>query len=61
MLRCPVTRSTLKQDGDFLVADVGGLKYPVRDGIAVMLQEEAQLPDGVATLEEFKQKFAGRS
>ena len=57
LLRCPLTRSRLKLEGDFLVAEVGGLKYPVRDGIPVMLAEEAQLPEGVATLDEFKQKF----
>ena len=57
MLRCPLTRSKLTLEGDFLVAEVGGLKYPVRDGIPVMLVEEAKLPAGVATLDEFKQKF----
>jgi uncharacterized protein YbaR (Trm112 family) len=58
ILRCPLTRSPLRQEGDFLIAEVGGLRYPVRDGIPVMLAEEAQLPHGVASLDEFKQKFA---
>ena len=44
VLRCPVTRSRLRQEGDFLVAEVGGLSYPVREGIPVMLAEEARLP-----------------
>jgi uncharacterized protein YbaR (Trm112 family) len=57
MLRCPLTRSRLTLEGDFLVAEVGGLKYPVRDGIPVMLVEEAKLPAGVASLDEFRQKF----
>lgn len=57
ILRCPLTRSRLKHEGDFLVAEVGGLSYPVRDGIPVMLIEEARLPAGVASLDEFKQKF----
>ena len=57
ILRCPLTRSPLRQEGDFLVAEVGGLAYPVRDGIPVMLVEEARLPQGVASLDEFKQKF----
>ena len=60
ILRCPLTRSVLRQEGDFLVADVGGLKYPVREGIPVMLVEEAQLPQGVGSLEEFKAKFAAQ-
>ena len=57
VLRCPVTRSRLRQEGDFLIAEVGGLSYPVRDGIPVMLAEEARLPAGVANLESFKQQF----
>ena len=40
------------------MAEVGGLKYPVREGIPVMLVEEAQLPEGVESLEAFKTKFA---
>ena len=54
MLRCPLTRSKLKQEGDFLIAEVGGLAYPVREGLPVMLMEEAKLPAGVASLEELK-------
>jgi uncharacterized protein YbaR (Trm112 family) len=57
LLRCPVTRSTLRQEGDWLIADVGGLRYPVRDGIPVMLPEEAQLPPGVVTLDDFRKRF----
>jgi uncharacterized protein len=58
ILRCPLTRSALRQEGDFLTAEVGGLKYPVREGIPVMLVEEAQLPEGVESLDAFKTKFA---
>ena len=54
MLRCPLTRSRLRQEGDFLVAEVGGLSYPVRDGIPVMLIEEARLPAGMESLEALK-------
>jgi uncharacterized protein YbaR (Trm112 family) len=57
MLRCPLTRSRLTLEGDFLVAEVGGLRYPVRDGIPVMLVEEAKLPSDVTSLDEFKQKY----
>jgi uncharacterized protein len=59
ILRCPLTRSALRQEGDFLIAEVGGLRYPVREGIPVMLVEEAQLPAGVESLDAFKAKFAG--
>ncbi|HTW93330.1 MAG TPA: Trm112 family protein [Tepidisphaeraceae bacterium] len=58
ILRCPVTRSPLRQDGDFLVSEVGGLRYPIRDGIPVLLAEEATLPQGCASLDEFKKQFA---
>jgi uncharacterized protein YbaR (Trm112 family) len=54
ILRCPLTRSRLRSEGEFLVAEVGGLAYPVRDGIPVMLMEEARLPAGVSSLEELK-------
>jgi len=57
ILRCPITRSPLRQEGDWLIAEVGGLRYPVRDGIPVMLPEEAQLPAGVSSLDEFRQRF----
>jgi uncharacterized protein YbaR (Trm112 family) len=60
ILRCPITRSRMKQEGDFLIAEVGGLAYPVRDGIPVMLAEEARLPAGCASLEEFKREFQAR-
>ena len=57
ILRCPLTRSKLREEDDFLIAEVGGLRYPVRDGIAVMLIEEAKLPQGIESLDEFKAKF----
>jgi uncharacterized protein len=57
LLRCPLTRSRLHQEGDWLVAEVGGLRYPIRDGFPLMLVEEARLPAGIATVDEFKAKF----
>jgi len=56
-LRCPLTRSRLRQEGDYLVAEVGGLMYPIRDGFPVMLIEEARLPSPFRTLEEFKARY----
>ena len=58
ILRCPLTRSKLRQEGDFLIAETGGLAYPVREGIPVMLVEEAKLPAGINSLDEFRQRFA---
>ncbi|MHB1158213.1 MAG: Trm112 family protein [Phycisphaerales bacterium] len=57
ILICPLTRSKLRIEGDELVAETGGLRYPIRDGIPVLLIEEAKLPQGVTTLDEFKAKF----
>ena len=54
MLRCPLTLSRLRLEGEELVAEVGGLRYPVREGIPQMLPEEARLPDGVASLDALK-------
>ena len=57
VLRCPLTHSALRQDGDRLIATVGGLSYPIRAGIPVMLMEEATLPAGVASLDELKRQL----
>lgn len=57
LLRCPLTHSRLRHEGDWLVAEDGGLAYPIRDGIPCMLPEEARLPEGVKSLEEFKHRL----
>lgn len=58
ILVCPLTRSPLRQEGEFLVAEIGGLRYPIRDGIPVLLVDEAELPAGCQSLEQFKQDYA---
>lgn len=60
ILVCPLTRSKLRQEGDGLVAekpDGAGLRYPIRDGIPVLLIEEAALPAGVANLDAFRARY----
>lgn len=57
ILICPLTRSKLRLEGDELVGEIGGLRYPIRDGIPVLLIEEAAMPPGIASLDEFKAKF----
>ncbi|MCH2350528.1 MAG: Trm112 family protein [Pseudomonadales bacterium] len=44
MLVCPVTKTSLvyKQEQNELWAKASGLSYPIRDGIPVMLPEEAR-------------------
>ncbi len=48
-LVCPVTRTPLRHDAaqGELVSDAAGLAYPIRDGVPVMLVEEARrIQDG---------------
>ena len=56
-LRCPVTHSKLRRDGDWLVAERSGLAYPIRDGIPVLLIEEARLPEGVKSIDELRSQM----
>jgi uncharacterized protein YbaR (Trm112 family) len=44
ILVCPVTRGPLKYDREAqeLVSDSAGLAYPIRDGIPIMLPDEAR-------------------
>ena len=43
-LACPATRTPLRHDPetDELVSDAAGLAYPIRDGVPVLLVEEAR-------------------
>ena len=43
-LVCPITRTALRYDeaAEELISVEAGLAYPVRDGVPVMLVEEAQ-------------------
>jgi uncharacterized protein len=43
-LVCPLTRTPLRYDEERqeLVSEAAGLAYPVRDGVPVMLAEEAR-------------------
>ena len=43
-LCCPVTRTPLRYDQEAgeLVSEAAGLAYPIRDGVPVMLVEEAR-------------------
>ena len=42
ILVCPKTHSSLVLHGDELVSKEGKLAYPIRDGIPIMLIEEAR-------------------
>ena len=44
ILVCPLTRTKLRYDeaAQELISDEAGLAYPIRDGVPVMLVEEAR-------------------
>ena len=44
ILVCPLTRTPLRYDKEAqeLVSDEAGLAYPIRDGLAVLLVDEAR-------------------
>ena len=51
MLVCPVTHGPLRYDREKqeLISDQAGLAYPVRDGIPIMLSNEARLLSNAET------------
>lgn len=46
ILACPACKSPLREEGDRLICSGNscGLRYPVKDGIPVMLVDEAEKP-----------------
>ena len=47
ILVCPVTRTPLQydRDGGELISEAAGLAFPIRDGVPVMLVEDARRLD----------------
>jgi len=47
ILVCPLTKATLRYDraAQELISDDAGLAYPIRDGIPIMLVDEARRLD----------------
>ncbi len=48
ILVCPLTKGPLRYDAEAqeLISDQAGLAYPIRDGIPIMLVDEARQIDG---------------
>ena len=44
ILACPLCKTAVRLDGERLVCVQCGRRYPVRDGIPVMLVEDAEPP-----------------
>lgn len=53
ILVCPLTKGPLRYDhaAQELVSEQAGLAYPIRDGIPIMLVDEARQLDGGGTSE----------
>jgi uncharacterized protein YbaR (Trm112 family) len=47
ILVCPLTKKTLRYDAEKqeLISDGAGLAFPIRDGIPIMLPDEARVLD----------------
>ena len=58
-LVCPLGKKELKIDTssageNFLVCTYCNVKYPIKDGIPVLLIDEAILPEGAGSIDELK-------
>ncbi len=65
ILHCPLKPSQTKLllDGDHLRCERCSLRFKIRDGIPVLVVEEAELPPGCAVLDDLpckKEARAGR-
>ncbi len=45
ILACPVCKTPIRLDQERIVCTKCGRRYPIREGIPVMLVEEADLPE----------------
>jgi uncharacterized protein len=54
VLRCPIGKAPLKQKNENLVCSACGVIYPIKDGIPVLLIDEAILPEGIRDISELK-------
>ncbi|MGN6368533.1 MAG: Trm112 family protein [Phycisphaerae bacterium] len=50
---CPITHSKLHLEGDELVSEIAGIRYPIRDGLPVLLPDAAKLPPNT-TLDQLR-------
>ena len=45
ILACPVCHAPVHQEGEWIVCEGCGRRYPIRDGLPIMLVEEAVVPE----------------
>ncbi len=51
ILRCPICKTAVSLQQDRLICGQCGRRYPIREGIPVMLPEEATPPGARSTME----------
>lgn len=51
-IRCPIGKAALVQKDGFLACTLCNVKFPVREGIPVLLIDEAILPEGIKDTKE---------
>jgi uncharacterized protein len=52
ILVCPMGKEPLRLEGNTLICTKCGTKFAIEDDIPIMLMEEAQLPEGITSIEE---------
>jgi uncharacterized protein YbaR (Trm112 family) len=52
ILVCPMGKSELELNGDRLTCKRCGPVFAIKDGIPIMLIEEAQLPEGCSSIQD---------
>jgi uncharacterized protein YbaR (Trm112 family) len=48
ILACPACRAEVRLEGDRIVCTSCGLRYPIRDGLPVLLIDQAERPAGAS-------------
>ncbi len=51
ILACPLCKEEVTLEEDRIVCSKCGRRYPIRDGIPIMLVDEAEVPEGAETEE----------
>ncbi len=54
ILVCPLGKADLRLEGNKLVCTRCGVKYRIEDDIPIMLIEEAELPEGVTSIDDLE-------
>ena len=44
ILACPACKAGVKLSGDRIICEKCGRRYPIKDGIPIMLIDEAEMP-----------------